>query len=104
MALKTVAFNVNSWFHVNRLIPNLEKSEFVFLGRSLRAVKRVSFKAISIGTSSTRGVDVFRYLCIYIDSILSFKAHINRLEAIVSRKLGCLHRLKSMFPYQLMRK
>ena len=27
MALETVAFNVNSWFHANRLIPNLEKSE-----------------------------------------------------------------------------
>ena len=41
MALETVAFNVNSRFHANRLIPNLEKSKFVVFGRSLKAVKRV---------------------------------------------------------------
>ena len=104
MALETVAFNVNSWFHANRLIPNLEKSEFVVFGRSLRAVKRVSFKTISIGISSIKRVDVFRYLGIYIDSTLSFKAHINKLEATVSRNLGCLYRVKFLFPYRIMRK
>ena len=104
MALETVAFNVNSWFHANRLIPNLEKSEFVVFGRSLRAVKRVSFKIISIGASSIKRVDVFRYLGIYIDSTLSFKAHINKLEATVSRNLGCLHNVKFLFLYQVMRK
>ena len=25
LSLETVALNVNSWFHANRLIPNLEK-------------------------------------------------------------------------------
>ena len=104
MALETVAFNVNSWFHANRLIPNLEKSEFVIYGRSSRAVKRVSFKTISIGASSIKRMDVFRYLGIYIDSTLSFKAHINKLDATVSRNLGCLHRVKFLFPYQIMRK
>ncbi|KAK2723164.1 hypothetical protein QYM36_001741 [Artemia franciscana] len=79
MALETVAFNVNSWFNGNRLIPNLEKSEFVIFGRILRAVKCVSFKTIGIGASSIKRVDVFRYLGIYIDSTLSFKAHINKL-------------------------
>jgi len=33
LLLKTVAWNVNSWFHDNQLIPNLEKSEFVAFGR-----------------------------------------------------------------------
>ena len=104
LAIETVAFNVNSWFHANRLMPNLEKSEFVVFGRSLRAVKRVSFKTISIGTFSIKRVDIFRYLGIHIDSNLSFKAHINKLEATVSRNLGVLHREKFLFPYQIMRK
>ena len=66
-------------------------------------MKRLSFKIISTGTSSIKRVDVFRYLDIYIDSTLSFKAHI-ALEATVSRNLGCLHRVKFLFPYQIMRK
>ena len=75
MALETVAFNRKFLVScINRLIPNLEKPEFVIFGRSLRAVKRVChFKTISIGTSSIKRVDVFRYLGIYIDSTLSFK-------------------------------
>ena len=32
MVLETTAFNVNSWFHANRLISNLEKSEFRVFG------------------------------------------------------------------------
>ena len=54
MALETGPFNVNSSFHVNRLISNLEKLELVIFGRSSRAVKRVSFKTISIGASSIK--------------------------------------------------
>ena len=104
MTLETVAFNVNYWFHANRLIPNLEKSEFVVFGRSLRAVKRVSFKTISIGTSSIKRVDVFKYLGIYIDSTLSFMAHIYNIKATVSRNLGYLHRVKFLFPNQIMKK
>ena len=104
MTLETVPFNVNSWFHSDRLVPNLEKSEYVVFGRSLRALERVSFKTISIGTSSIKRVDVFRYLGIYIDTILSFKAHINKIEATMSRNLGCLHKVKLLFPYQIMRK
>ena len=29
LSLETVALNVNSWFHYNRLIPNLEKPKFI---------------------------------------------------------------------------
>ncbi|MFO7795213.1 MAG: reverse transcriptase family protein [Promethearchaeia archaeon] len=103
LSLETVALNVNSWFHDNRLIPNLEKSEFMVFGRSSRSVKRVSFQIINIGASSIKRVDLFRYLGIYIDSTLSFKTHISKLKATVSRNLGCLHRLKFLFPYQIIR-
>ena len=102
-ALETVFFNVNYLFHANRLIPYLGKLEFVVSGRSLRAVKRLSFKTINTGTSSIKRVDVFRYLGIYSDSTMSFKANINKLKATVFRNLGCLHREKFLLPYQIMR-
>ena len=67
-------------------------AEFIVFGRASRSVRHVLFRTLIIGVFATERVDVFRYLGTYIDSALSFKAHINKHVVTVYRNLGCLHR------------
>ena len=99
----TAMNSLNKWFACNYLAPNFSKTEFMIFGRSQRAVDKITIDELIVNQSRIKRVNSFRYLGIILDELLSFRKHSDHLRLKLAHNLGCLHRMKHVFPFSILK-
>ena len=87
------------WLDVNKLCLNLSKSKFLFFQMPQKRVPNLLF---NIDRMHIEQVTEFNFLGLIIDSNLNWKAHLNAISTKISRIIGLLHKLKYIFPKQVL--
>ena len=89
---------VNTCLKLNKLAINVDKSKCMFFHKR-RAITPLKF------SMNNRTIDVvhnFNYLCIMLDANMSWKSHIAMISNKLSRINGILHRLKYLYPQNIL--
>ena len=89
---------VNTWLQLNKLSLNTDKSMFM-LFHNKRTPPKIN---ISIKNIYIERVSQFTFLGIVLDETLSWKNHITMITNKLSRINGVLHRLKFIFPKNIL--
>ena len=89
---------VNTWLQLNKLSLNTDKSKFMLFHKK-RTPPEIN---ISINNSDIERVSQFTFLGIVLDETLSWKNHITMITNKLSRINGVLHRLKFIFPKNIL--
>ena len=89
---------VQSWIQANRLSLNIEKTHSMLFSNTLNILPN----PVKINNTELKQVDCTKFLGLFIDSDLSWKSHINYLSKVLSRNTGILHKLKNIFPCQIL--
>ena len=79
------------WLSINRLSLNISKTNFVIFAP---INKRKATVTILINKVAIDEVQHVKYLCVLIDSQLTFKYHIEEMNKKVSRAIGVLYKLR----------
>ena len=106
LLIENMASEMNSviqWFSCNRLVLNLSKTEFMVFGRSKQGVAKVGIDELVVSGCRIRRVKTYRYLGIILDELLCFRSHSDHLRIKLAQNLGCLHRLKYVFPFSIIK-
>ena len=91
---------VCKWLDVNKLCLNFSKSEFMLFQIPQKRVPNLLFNIDKMHIEQVTG---FNFLgLIIIDTNLYWKAHFNAISTKISRIIGLLHKLKYIFPKQLL--
>ena len=98
----TAMKSLNKWFACNYLAPNFSKTEFMIFGRSQWTVNKITLEELIVNQSRIKRVKSFRYLGIILDELLSFRKHSDYLSLKLGHNLGCLNRLKHVFPFSIL--
>ena len=99
----TAMKSLNKWFARNCLAPNFSKTEFMIFGWSQRAINKITIDDLIVNQSRIKRVHSFRYLGVILDELLSFRKHSDYLRLKLAHHLGCLHRLKQVFPFSILK-
>ena len=89
---------VNTWLKLNKLRINVNKSKCMFFQKR-RSITPLKF------SMNNRAIDVvynFNYLGIMLDANMSWKSHIAMVSNKLSRINGILHRLKYLYPQNIL--
>ena len=89
---------VNTWLKLNKLAINVDKSKCMFFQKR-RSITPLKF------LMNNRAIDVvhnFNYLGIMLDANMSWKSHIAMVSNKLSRINGILHRLKYLYPQNIL--
>ena len=89
---------VNTWLKLNKLAINVDKSKCMFFQKR-RSITPLKF------LMNNRAIDVvhnFNYLGIILDANMSWKSHIAMVSNELSRINGILHRLKYLYPQNIL--
>ena len=89
---------VNTWLKLNKLAINVDKSKCMFFQKR-RSINPLKF------LMNNRAIDVvhnFNYLGIMLDANMSWKSHIAMVSNKLSRINGILHRLKYLYPQNIL--
>ena len=87
------------WLNVNKLCLNVSKSKFMLFQMPQKRVPHLLF---SIDRMHIEQVTEFNFLGLIIDSNLNWKAHLSAIGTKISRVIGLLHKLKNIFPKQVL--
>ena len=90
---------VFKWLDVNKLCLNVSKSKFMLFQMPQKRVPHLLF---SIDRMHIEQVTEFNFLGLIIDSNLNWKAHLSAIGTKISRVIGLLHKLKYIFPKQVL--
>ena len=90
---------VFKWLDVNKLCLNLSKSKFMLFQMPQKRVPNLLF---NIDRIHIEQVTEINFLGLIIDSNLNWKAHLNAISTKISRIIGLLHKLKYIFPKQVL--
>ena len=90
---------VFKWLDVNKLCLNLSKSKFMLFQMPQKRFPNLLF---NIDRMHIEQVTEFNFLGLIIDSNLNWKAHLNAISTKISRIIGLLHKLKYIFPKQVL--
>ena len=90
---------VFKWLDVNKLCLNLSKSKYMLFQMPQKRVLNLLF---NIDRMHIEQVTEFNFLGLIIDSNLNWKAHLNAISTKISRIVGLLHKLKNIFPKQVL--
>ena len=89
---------INVWLKLNKLTVNVSKTKFmVFYKR--RDVPELN---LSLNNINIKSVSHFTFLGIILDTGLSWKYHINMTAMKISKVIGILHKLKYIFPKDIL--
>uniref|UniRef100_A0A8C6KCG5 Reverse transcriptase domain-containing protein n=1 Tax=Nothobranchius furzeri TaxID=105023 RepID=A0A8C6KCG5_NOTFU len=80
---------IKSWFDINRLTLNLNKTHFILFND-----KKNSDVSLEIDGIEIQRVKETKFLGVLIDEDLSWKSHISYIKGKIAKSLGVLHRLK----------
>ena len=89
---------MNTWLKLNKLAINVDKSKCMFFQKR-RSITPLKF------LMNNRAIDVvhnFNYLGIMLDANMSWKSHIAMVSNKLSRINGILHRLKYLYPQNIL--
>ena len=89
---------VNTWLKLNKLSINVDKTKCMFFHKR-RPITPLQF------SMNNRAIDVvenFNYLGIILDANMSWKSHIAMVRNKLSRINGILHRLKYLYPQNIL--
>ena len=87
------------WLHVNKLCLNVTKSKFMIFLMPQKKVPQLSFNVEGLHIDE---VSEFNFLGLIIDANLNWKAHLNAIGTTVLRIIGLLHKLKYVFPQNVL--
>lgn len=87
---------VNKWFIVNKLTLNIDKTNFIVF-KSHRKI-RPTLGTISLDGIPITEVDSIKFLGVYIDKHLTWKAHINYIASKVAKNIGIISRVARILP------
>ena len=90
---------VFKWFDVNKLCLNLSKSKFMLFHMPPKNIPQFSFNMNGLNIEY---VTEFNFLGLILDSNLNWKAHTNFISVKIASVIGLLHRLKFVFPKQIL--
>ena len=95
---------VTTWFKINKLLVNFDKTHFVpFQNRSINIGAAVENIVINIDSHTLNKSDNVNFLGIHIDKYLHWKTHIDYVNNKVSKCIGILHKLKYYLPLVALR-
>ena len=99
--LRTLIDNANrelksiyNWFAINKLSLNVKKTKYMFFSNSANDIPI----NIVINNTSMEKVDCIKFLGLYIDSKLTWKAHTNYLCKTIARNIGVINTIKHFIP------
>ena len=98
--INTELNKISDWLKVNRLSLNVGKTKYM-LFHSIK--KKINFpeQGIHINGKAIERVQTFNFLGLYLDSQMTWQAHINALAGKINRSLGILNRLKHYLPLNI---
>ena len=92
-------WKVSQWLAANKLSLNVGKTKFmVFRMRS----KVVSYPDLQINGNAIERVTQFNFLGLILHESLSWDKHINHISLKVSKAIGILYRLKSIYSHRVL--
>ena len=91
--LNTELHHVAEWIKCNKLSLNLDKTNFMLFSNSLRNLPG----HIILDGSTLKRVQSSKFLGVTIDEDLSWKPHVNNECNTVSRNIGMINKLKTLF-------
>ena len=90
---------VNLWLKLNKLSLNINKTKLMIFHRKQKKIKDIN---ISIDNVQIERVNTFNFLDIMLDESLTWTDHTNMVANKISRVTGVLHRLKNIFPKEIL--
>ena len=95
----TAMKSLNKWFVCNYLVLNFSKTGFMIFRCSQQAVNKITLEELIVNQSRIKRLNSFYYLWIILNELLSFCKHSDYLIWKFAYSLGCLHRLRHVFPF-----
>ena len=86
---------INQWLGANKLSLNVSKTKFMVFHTHNRSV---SYPDLQINGNKIRLVTEFNFLGLVLQLNLSWNEHINNISLKVSKAIGIIYRLKSVYP------
>lgn len=103
--LKTLSKNIESemvklttWFNVNKLSLNLEKTKFMVFAKRSKDIVSLSINGVNI-----EKVSEFKFLGVTLDENLTWKPHVSYVKKKVSKNIFILNKVKYVLDCKTMR-
>ena len=90
---------ISQWLEANKLSLNVAKTKFMVFHASK---KSVIYPELQINGNNIERVTQFNFLGLILESNLSWNKHINHISLKVSKAIGILYRLKSVYPLSVL--
>ena len=90
---------ISQWLGANKLSLNVAKIKFMVFHASK---KSVIYPELQINGNNIERVTQFNFLGLILESNLSWNKHINHISLKVSKAIGILYRLKSVYPLSVL--
>ena len=94
---------LSSWFKVNKLSLNSDKTKVILFQSQSRALPDNTSQSIYLEGQKIEQVSVQKFLGVYIDQLLNWRHHISLKNNIISRNVGILSRLKNTVPPNILK-
>ena len=92
-------FKIYEWLGANKLVLNVSKTKFmVFHTRN----KSVRYPSLKINGNLIERVTQFNFLDLILESNMSWNLHINHISLKISKAIGILYRLKTIYPQSVL--
>ena len=86
---------LNDWTLANKLTIHAGKTKFLMFSNRITSRQNLNIKILN---SVIHPIDNCKYLGVYLDDRLNFKAHINYINSKISRHTGILYKIRDKLP------
>jgi len=90
-----------NWLCSNKLSINVNKTNFILLGRSCKLVRDHNF-SISMSGVVLKQIACSQFWGVYINEALNWKSHTSYIANKISKSLGVLNRVRSILPSHIL--
>ena len=91
---------INNWLQSNKIQINISKTKYMLY--SCRSVADLGSIFIETGQIILRS-NCMKFLGIFIDENLNFTQHVNHICSKISKSIGILHKIRNVFPSNILR-
>ena len=91
---------VSQWLAANKLLINMTKTKYMFFHLHKKVV---TYPDLQLNGNKIERVTQFNFLGLILQSNLSWNKHVNHMSLKVSKTIGILYRLKSVYPLKVLR-
>ena len=88
-------FKIYEWLGANKLALNVSKTKFMFFHTRNKSVR---YPCLKINDKLIERVTQFNFLGLILESNMSWNLHINHISLKISKAIGILYRLKTIYP------